>query len=377
MSYLMRLLFAFVLVLSASALVNWFVDPYALYWSPAIDGINAKKIKSSERGRQTKSYRIEQLQPDIVIVGNSRVEMGLDDRYAGFAGLEVYNYASPGIGLLHQLNRAYTQLQNNPNLTTLYLSLDFLDFLSRNPTDSAAELEVLQESFNSLQFLLSLNTLVDSASTLIGQDTRQNHINRQGTHIAESYLEIVHHEGLNVLFKQKLSEVANRLDSPLYLFDDKGNNHYLKLLQELIDESARKHVELKLFINPYHASYLHVISEAGYFDLYLSWKQMLAALDIPAGKMAILDFSGFNHYTDEKVNLQEPHKAMSWFWEPAHYRPSLGVVMLDALNEVGSEEGFSRALNQASIKDIIEQDKAGLAASLPEWQKLKAGLRLD
>lgn len=377
MSYLTRLLFAFVSVLSVSALVNWFVDPYALYWSPALEGINAKKIESSERGRQTKSYRIEQLQPAIIIVGNSRVEIGLDDGYAGFAGQGVYNYASPGIGLLHQFNRAYTQLQNNPNLTTLYLSLDFLDFLSRAQTDSSAELEVLSEDFNPLQFLLSLNTLADSASTLIGQNSRQNHINPQGTHIAESYLEIVHHEGLKVLFKQKLSEVAQRLDSPLYLFDDKGKSHYLKLLQELIDEAASKHVELKLFINPYHVSYLHVISEAGYFDLFLRWKQMLAELDIPLGNMAILDFSGFNHYTNETVNLQEPHNAMRWFWEPAHYRPSLGALMLDALNKVDSDEGVSRALNKASITDIIEQDKTGLTTSLPEWQKLKAGLQLD
>jgi hypothetical protein len=377
MNYLKHFIISLIVMSVTIGSFNWFVDPYGLYWSPIVTGVNNKKIKSSERGRLTKDYRVLQVAPEILIVGNSRVEMGFDDKSRFFEGHQVYNYASPGIGLETQFNRAFTQIKQNPNLHTIYLSLDFLDFLHSRRKIKPSKLSVIDSDFKVLSFLMSLMTLTDSVSTLVGQKRQANHINRRGTHIPEDFISITQHEGLTALFRQKLNEIYTRLNrKQLFLIMEDGSSAGIRQLEEVIEQTRKHKIELKLFINPYHYSYLHVLQDSGYFEEYIHWKKLLAQL---AGKqsISIIDFSGFNALTSEQVNLAENHNQMAWFWEPAHYKAELGERMLSELNNGNVNPQFGRILSPDNITAIIAEDYLGLDEYQLQWQHLKSGINLD
>ena len=119
---------------------------------------------------------------------------------------------------------------------------------------------------------------------------------------------------------------------------------------------------------------MHILNEENYFKEYLNWKLQLARLS-DVKNLYILDFSGFNSYTMEAVGLDNNHKLMQWFWEPAHYRVTLGNEMLLRLS--GSKITFGRILNETTIKSVIEEDIAGLNNSSEEWERLKSQMKLN
>ena len=216
MSYLARLTLSFVLVIVTVSLANWYVDPYGMYWSDTWQGFNAKKPQSGKRVRVVKPYRVERVQPEILLVGNSRVEMGIDPLSPRFDGASVYSVAMPGVSVERQLTEASVQIANNPSLKQIYLSVDYLDFLY-----SEAELEVfnqkgwepplvrpesnIQQLSDVASMLFSLDTAINSIKTVFGQSIDANHITAEGFNQPDGYLAIMRSEGIRALFRQKIA----------------------------------------------------------------------------------------------------------------------------------------------------------------------------
>jgi hypothetical protein len=370
--------------------INWFIDPYGMYWSPQIQGLNLKKVEAGDRGRTIKPKRIIEVMPETVLIGNSRIEMGFSSRSPLFSGQPVYNIGLPGISLGLQAKLAMSQLTDNPKLKTMLLSVDYLDYLFSpqtfaKPEDYLAQIntkqshwqELKQQSFDYMSLLLSLDTLTSSAKTIAMQGSDANYIEQFGTNIADGYLSILRNEGVDVLFRQKLREVASRLidsNQVLYGNDVKINPGFV-WLSAIIAKAEEKHVNLIIFINPYHYSYLHQIDDSGHWLAFLEWKRGLANL---VGKDDVIwDFSGFNEYTTENVNLSQPHLAMQWYWEPAHYNAKLGEKMLDIMMVSKEPNEFGRILDAAHITLILQADNIGLAATESSYLHLRKNLKLD
>ncbi|MFC6438686.1 hypothetical protein [Bowmanella sp. JS7-9] len=375
MNYLLRFVIFGAITLASIGSFNWLVDPYGLYWSPTIHGFNAKKTESSERGRQTKGYRLTAIRPQVLIMGNSRVEMGLSTEHPTFSNRRVYNSGIPGLSLDQQYARTIEQINQNPELKEVYLSLDFLDFLYMDPSVDDGWHPSVAGEFRAINFIFSLDTLTNSVSTIINQQKLANYIDRHGVHIPESYQAILSTEGIRPLFTQKLGSISHQLSNrPLKISADGKHNQGIAMLQYVIDAANAKNITIHLFTNPYHYSYLHTLKDAGYWQKFIEWKILLAHL-ANKNHLIITDFSGFNKYSLENVDLQQPHKAMNWFWEPAHYRAELGDLMLDELNEL-AQHGIGRKLSEESIANIITEDNQNVTKSMERWQKLKQALLL-
>ena len=70
--YFITLLSGVFISIAFLATFNWFVNPYNVFSSPAIKGFNALKVAAGRRGRLSKVYEVNRLQPDIIILGSSR-----------------------------------------------------------------------------------------------------------------------------------------------------------------------------------------------------------------------------------------------------------------------------------------------------------------
>jgi len=389
MNYLRYLLLTCIGTLLLTASFNWFIDPYAMYWSSTINGINHKKTEAGNRVRHSKRFVLAKTKPSILIVGNSRVEMGLNPKHKAFNHL-TYNYGIPGQKLYRQIENTLYEIEHNENLSHIIMSLDYVDFLhsqavqqqtieTLNWRDAPSPLTNPISDYKShLSMLVSLNTLVDSFLTIINQNRLSSTTTALGFNTAQSYFPIIKHEGKEALFSQKLQELTTRLAGTQMRFSSQHwppfSTNFTEL-QTLIDTANAHNIKVSLFINPYHMSYHHLLAELGYWPNYQQWKTRLSQfvqLQQDETLITALDFSGFNEITSEAVGLNQPHQPMKWFWEPAHYNERLGNLMIPLLLKLNSKPShLVKDLLMENIEDINTEDNIGLAQSKVQWDVLK------
>jgi hypothetical protein len=410
MKYITTYFTSFTIIFLTIGTFNWFIDPFGMFWSPLIDNINTVKPEAGTRSRITKAYQPNKINPDILIVGNSRVEMGLDPANELFSGKKVYNQGMPGASLKMQIDYAIDAIAKNDSIEHLLVGVDFLDFLisdeqvskgvsglsktsphynfrltSQDNTTDNAKLLRLKEK---LGLIFSLDALSASISTITQQKSLTSSINSSGFNNAASYLQIMNTEGIKPLFTQKLTELQTRLQSRNWKILSQKEMPYSPTfvhLGRLINITNHKNIKVTFFINPYHSSYLHTLSANKQWDNFELWKKTLVKYlgNMKADQISLWDFSGFHRIINEAVNLKTPKKQMQSFWEPAHYKKGLGERFLTQLltpeelsyNKIKWND-FGVLLNLNNIEEQLTLNRKHLKDSLPEYQLLKAKLML-
>jgi len=398
--YVVTLLGITLLTLVLVSFANWLIDPFGRYWSPTITGFNEVKPASVNRVRVTKAYRAVEVAPEVVLVGNSRVEMGLDPRFSVFSASRVYNIAMPGASVGMQVDYALNTIYATGTVKRLIVGVDFLDFLERASffdqpaTDSeepgyrrrllhitAADFEKRWYSWREQASLIfSLDSFYAGLLTFASRNSNPSVIDEYGFNTAQDYVGIIRKEGVNALFVQKITELGANLSSAPRLIASHDGKRYspsFDHLRRLLDETDKLGIEVTLFINPYHFSYLYLLADVGLIDEFWRWKVLLTQqLSERAVHAPVLwDFSIFSDPVLEPVPMDRPKTAMTWYWEPAHYRRELGDRMLEVmLGDVESE--LAIRLDQTTVEGVILQGKKDLKLSRARWLALTAGLGL-
>lgn len=406
MKYIATYFTSFVILLFSIATFNWFIDPFGMYWSPQFKNINLVKPESGSRSRITKAYQVDKKNPQILIVGNSRVEMGIDPHNKDFSSKRVYNQGMPGSTVAMQMDYAIDTISNSNAVEHLLVGVDFLDFLIKKEQTTAPlnmplnqknssyifRLKSKDNQSKNAQFLrlkekisliFSLDSFFASISTIFQQKSMVNSISPDGLNSALSYVNIINTEGIKPLFQQKLTEIQTRLSKNSWKVKAQDHFPYSSVffqLGRLIDAANNKNVQITFFINPYHLSYLHTIADTHQWQTFAQWKHTLVAyLTEKQGiKYRLWDFSGFSYYIKETVPFSTPNKQMLWYWEPAHYRKELGDLIISTLLKQNDLEEntnlFGVKLTHKNINSQLDSDNNGLKNTMLQWQKIKAHL---
>lgn len=400
MRYIKYYFITFTLTITAIALFNWFIDPFGMYWSAKVSGVNIVKPESGSRTKITKAYQVHNVSPQILLVGNSRVEMGLSPINSNFLGKTVYNQGIPGAGLTMQVSYAEDVIDSNPHLEQIFMGIDFLDFIMsteellnyQNKTspripsynfrlkstigNSLISLEQLKEKSG---FILSLDALKASIYTIFQQHAHVNSISALGFNSAESYISIMEHEGIKPLFKQKLAEIDGRLKKKSWHILASNvfpYSPYFEQLGRIIKAANQKNIKLTFFINPYHSSYLHTIADNKQWNNFQLWKATLVEyIHQTDHKVILWDFSSFSKFVNEEVQISTPSKHMSWYWEPAHYRKELGDLIINTLVKNESQQNFGKRLTLTNIAALLTENTTQLNNSRKSWEILKSNLQ--
>lgn len=398
MRYMITFFLTFLTVVTAISAMNWFVDPYGMYWSPAVEGINMKKPASGSRVRITKAYRAPRVGPEVLLVGNSRVEMGLSPVHSAFIKKSVYNMGLPGASFAMQLDYALNTVKESETVTHVLLGLDFVDFLydltfldNWHPGESQASYErrlaALTFGWQSYQFRLkekaalvfSLDSLFASVQTMTSQGGLHNSIGPRGQNTAESYKAIIATEGIKPLFVQKLHELELRLASRQFVLANNTDSlsPSFAALTEFLDLMHARGIKVDLFINPYHFSYVMLLDDFDLLDMFHEWKALLVerVKAESTESLRLWDFSAFNSEVLEPLPRKEKGQEMAWFWEPAHYREQLGNKLIDRIMS-SNDTGFGERLTEQNLRENIEENRRNVDAALPKWLALKRRLDL-
>jgi hypothetical protein len=272
----------FLALAAVTATLNLIVDPYLVFGSPRIKRFNQVKADINDYVRTAKSFEPFRHKTDVLLAGNSRIEMGLDPDHACFTqlGLQAYNLGVPGAGVGQQLNYVLNVVYAQP-VMRVYLSVDYVDFLvsagsappPKDPVIATGNLPLRFDGSNNpehawsaaqtrFQALLSLDALSSSVQTVLLKGKYRPDRLANGFNPAADFAKATSIEGPGALFEQKMATLRKRFTSPKSIYYADGTLAYdFDLFSRFLEIAADKRVEIVVLTNPFHEQFWDLLRE--------------------------------------------------------------------------------------------------------------------
>ena len=356
-TYLIHTAFYTLALIGLVVIINYVADPYGITGMPRIPHLNAHKVDIDGHVRLMKKYNPLKKQHNALVVGNTRVEIGINPEHRCFrnAGMKLYNFGIPGAPAHTQWLYALNLIYQQP-IETVFLGLDLTDFIWTkkdnrfdDPSLSAYAIPGLKYAgsgepgpgyfrarvLDYFRALFSLESLLASVKTLALQDSAAPDRDDAGFNPARDYAEIVRVEGTRALFDQKMADLVEHFSTRWYLSDDNGRlDPSIDDLGIFLDIATERHIKVFLFINPLHESYWNVLRSKGLMPLHKEWMKALRKLvrSYSPEAVTLWDFSVDSPFIHEKIPAAgQKAGPLQWFWEPSFYRSQLGDLMIEAM----------------------------------------------
>ncbi len=389
--YGVRVMAVFAGILAAAGLVNLVIDPYGIHRIVSIAGINAIKPVADTNISLIKAYQVRNLAPQVILLGNSRVESGFDAGLLSeqFGGV-VYNNALPGATIYEQ----WRYLENAAAVGSVdhaVVALDFLSFntarprenptfvdgrLSRMTGDVMSRGTVHDTAQDIISVYFSLDGLQRSLETVLRQDDP-----RAGTRTPFGFNPVIESPyywdrlGYGNIFERKTWSLLQRLHRRDFSFAPTARwpEGSLTYLERIISLSRREGIRLDLFIHPYHGWMLESFHVAGLWPVFEDWKRAVVALvaadDVLNGSLPpipVWDFATYNRVTEEAVPPDgDVDTVMAYYWELSHYKESVGTEIALRMYSMDPDyrpDGFGQQITLANLEEVLAEEMYARAA---------------
>ncbi|NNL86587.1 MAG: hypothetical protein HKP27_13090 [Myxococcales bacterium] len=353
--------------LIALASFAFVVDPWGIWHSVTIDGLNRHKISTWKNQWLHKTSVIACSRPDALLLGSSRA-LALSPAHPGLRALaqRPYNAGINGAGV-EDLHRAFRFAQGLEAQRIAVIGIDFFMF----GTDGQAgprERERLRwfsehpgcwpDPADRFPTLLSRDAVRASLRTVRRQRAlhRESYMRPDGTWGAGELLHDISRGRQRRIFR---STEASMLPFYRNLADGERVEAGLRVLQSLLEETRDARVQAHVFISPFHARIGELMDRAGRWEAFEAWKRRVVEVAEAAGAPPVWDFSGYNSVTTEPVPTEgDAAQAMRWYWDSSHYAPSVGDLILDRVLDADTGArvaGFGVRLTGENIEDHLER----------------------
>jgi len=370
--------------------LNLVVDPYGIFGSPRMLGINRDKVAAVDWSRLAKPYLLEKAQPGAVVFGTSPCDVGFDPESAAWPAhlRPVFNMTMDGGGLGELLiDERDVFAVAAPKLLVICATLedtvvmppvtpvDGADAPSSDPdTDGTLRLRVTPSGLpnpdyrrarfqDALFALFSMQATIDSLHTLLAQsDPYRNFESPLGWLSAGKFPLWANTEGFYSLVSTKDHDHAAK-----FLAWSRAPRFYVEELAEMIAVARDHGAEVVVLILPNYADQMEIYRQLGLIGDYERWKSRVTDIVAEAararGGTTLWDFSGFSHYTTERLPVPGDHTTrLRWFWEQIHFQPELGSLMIERITGDGPPD-----LGLVLTPDNLAQQFAAFRAAQREW----------
>ncbi len=380
---------ASLLLMLVAGAINLIVDPYGIHRIVSIDGFNALKPVADRNVSLLKAYQVRTVEPDAILLGNSRVEMGFDaDLFSDHFGQTIYNSAIPGATIYEQ----WRYLENAVALGSVdhvVVAIDFLAFNTErprvNPTfvdgrlqqstpDELSRLAIRETAQDIIDVYFSLYGLQASLETVLRQDDP-----RASTRTPLGFNPVVESPyfwdrlGYGVIFEDKTWSMLQRLHRRDFSFapTDVWPEGSLTYLERILALCRREGIRLELFTHPYHAWMLESFHMAGLWPAFEDWKRAVVALvaadDVLNGSLPavpVWDFATYNPITEEAVpEIGDLETVPVYHWEQSHYKASVGTEIVRRMYGLGDvPAGFGQQITLETLEDVLAAQVAAREA---------------
>src|SRR5258705_4944852 len=375
-----------VLIAAAVASINAAVDPYLLFNMPRLAGFNDKKPSVESQERLMKAYEVVRAAPNGLILGTSRVAIGLDTAHAAWPAKArpVYNLGVAGADPF----TSYRYLQHvlaHRDVTVVVLGLDFEYFLVGKKRDRSAPLAF--ESYLSVdrdgrwdpnrrwyhlrdlaEPTLTLEALADSLATAKASRRGETlDVSPSGSLSEAGFRRETAELGAAPLFAQRNLYNIRTYRGRTFPQDGAGQADAPGLadLRAIIALCRARGIQLELFAQPMHADLLETLDLLGAWPAYEAWKRELVEVSrggAPGAAVRVWDFGGYDQYSTETLPESSDRGArLRWFLEPSHYTKALGSLILTRIFG-GREMSYGGVLTAETIEARLADVRARRAA---------------
>jgi hypothetical protein len=346
---------------------NYVMDPYGIYHAEKPwDWIhNRPSLISNDYVH--KAHAIQQADADVLLLGSSRVELGLDPHHAALPE-QTYNLALQGSEVYE--NWRYLQHATSchmPKMVIMGIDLGFFGLSHQpstmfledrlrispdgqlNPKSSFADLSRALMSFSAL--MASFNTMTASKRIVVSDQKGY-----MGDWFTDYY-----RIAANVL-RYNAEEQANLRSS--YKWEG-GRNPQLDAFEKIASLCAVRHIHLIVFVNPLHADTLdrYTLNWSEYCDWLKTVTQVMDSISGLDG--ALWDFGSYNEMSIEPFPLStDVYSQMRYYFESSHYRKVVGDMILDRVLTNNGPANFGVRIKTANV----DQDLQRLHDEKAAWQ---------
>lgn len=369
--YLRWLLGTMLAAVAGIALVVLAVDPYGLYGLVESSGFNRDKPPLTRHQNEIKLARALRQAPDIVIVGNSRVEAGLDPDGAALRGSNAVNLGLAGTGTPTAVSQLRYLALHGVRPHRVIAGVDFVDALTTQPVAQAGVQSPLKVSLPGqawrVDALLSAASLKDALRTVaLQRDGDAAIATVRGFNPLRQYDSTARVEGYAAIFRQRAQENARKLAARRHGgLDVPGVQAEMRALLDAA--AANPQVQVDLLIYPYHAQLLAMFEAAALWSRFEAWKDVLVAevaaarARHPQATIRLVDFSGYGPWQCEPIPAEGSRAVTQWYWEAGHFKAALGEKMLGRLLGADGESGFGMDLEEGTRTANAQRIAAGRA----------------
>ncbi len=315
------------------------VDPYDIFATPRIAGLNARKPAAATHQMMTKTYAADRVRPVTLLLGSSRVDVGLDPASSAFPpGMRpVFNFGIGGQTYAGDL-LALREALAGGRLKYALLMVDFELALKDEPDLPAEHVarakltpnlrpnpgRAWQRAKDEFLATLTLGAFLDSLRTVVDQtNPAAPDMAEDGASSDAELRAHTHDDGVQALFAEKdRDDEARDAAGARYLAAHIGQVPSLREIASIVAFCRDHGIALTLIIPPMQASALAQWQRYGLSESFRAWKTGLVAI---AGDTPLWDFSASSPWTTENPRATSPP---SWFWESLHFKRSLGELLL-------------------------------------------------
>lgn len=377
-------------IAAASAAVAGFVlliDPYGLYALADLPGVNRVKPPVERYRNEIRLARADRFHPDIVVTGNSRMEVGIDPDGRQLAAHNAFNLGLAGTGMdvaIAQLRHVGTGARPPRHVVA---GVEFVDALTDSPVHPAAAAAPPQEAPTGWRArlwqadaLYSFASLKDALVTVAIQNRPYAAMaTLRGHNPLLQYHETAATEGYAALFSQRAAENTRKLTAAA-----DGGLHAATVRAQvaaLIDAAAaaRPDVAVDLVISPYHAQLLALFERARLWPRFEAWKEILVDEALagrrrhPGARIEVIDFSGYGPIQCEAIPAPGSAARTRWYWEAGHFKPALGDVVMARVLGTGADAG-SAGFGVRLERETLAANRARIAAERADCAARHASL---
>lgn len=288
---------------------NAAIDPFAVMNTPTFRGINRSKPETVDHSRLYKAVDVTRQKAQIILVGSSRVETGIDpDFLSQQTARTVYNIALPSAKLYEQFRYLEHALTIQKDVKLVILGID--NWLLYNPYKNTGDFDEERLGTNGLRLLealqinFSLDTISKSLQTIETNQKKPDYTyyylngRRDTAYLGYDFDQWIKGWGRNK-DESTLSPVA------------------INSLKKIRDLCKEKRIELIAFITPEHALQLETAYLQGRGKIIEQGKRELVKM------MPVWDFSGYNSITTEPVSDR-----MENYTDTSHFTLKVGNLIL-------------------------------------------------
>jgi hypothetical protein len=357
------------------------VDAYGLFGTRLIPAPRfPPQLRLVKRwDRVTKAIEIAERRGDqVLFIGDSRSQRGLDPDSPALSGAKAYNAALVGATLAEQIVALDWSLAHDTGIKHVVWGVSFETFpFGIFPLSDYSQSAFAGNSIISglLRHLFAYDYVVSSWRALKqARKLVRTTMKRNGVVIYSG--EPVEGSELVQFFESELKSTSRNISGPLE--HDALDKAHADLTQTLLKLKAAG-IDVDLVILPVHMWRLIFYREIGVEAQSDEWKRRLAAMveelaKAPgSGRVRFFDFERAHPFVEQPVLTSPPPGERRYYLESSHFYTWLGDKVLaklfgkaqDAENE---EEPFGRAIGKGADATSIDEDVVSARAALDRWE---------